>query len=113
SLHPGTSDWRTVCFSLAGMPTSGRGRCLCHGRSVTLVRMSNVAKVEFHPPSSSCDQEELIVYFKRNGKRRCLDVNMDQGRRIREVKLSHNLEKSLGTIWARWIRPQYLGYQET
>ncbi|XP_044285625.1 C-X-C motif chemokine 11 [Varanus komodoensis] len=74
-----------LCTALIqGMPTSGRGRCLCHGRSVTLVRMSNVAKVEFHPPSSSCDQEELIVYFKRNGKRRCLDVNMDQGRRIRE-----------------------------
>ncbi|KAF7252581.1 C-X-C motif chemokine 11 [Varanus komodoensis] len=55
-----------LCTALIqGMPTSGRGRCLCHGRSVTLVRMSNVAKVEFHPPSSSCDQEELI--YKRKG----------------------------------------------
>ncbi|XP_034958993.1 C-X-C motif chemokine 11 [Zootoca vivipara] len=77
-----------LCTALIqGMPTTSRGRCLCRTKGMMLnsVPIHRVAGVEFHRPSSSCDHEELVVTFKRNERKRCLDINMEQGRRIKEA----------------------------
>ncbi|XP_020660862.3 C-X-C motif chemokine 11 [Pogona vitticeps] len=75
-----------LCAALIqGMPTSSRGRCLCRGRPLSGVNMGNVAELEYHRPGPSCDVEELIVCFKRNGNRACLDLNKPQGRAIKEA----------------------------
>ncbi|CAI5784820.1 C-X-C motif chemokine 11 [Podarcis lilfordi] len=77
-----------LCTALIqGMPTTSRGRCLCRTKGMMLssVPIQRVAEVEFHRPSSSCDQEELVVTFKRNERKRCLNINLEQGRRIKEA----------------------------
>ncbi|XP_042323239.1 C-X-C motif chemokine 11-like [Sceloporus undulatus] len=70
---------------LQGMPTSRRGRCLCRGKRMPGVDIRNIAEVEYHLPSSSCEHEELVVVFKTDGRRGCLDTNRVQGRRIKEA----------------------------
>nr|XP_060632214.1 C-X-C motif chemokine 9 [Anolis sagrei ordinatus] len=72
---------------LQGMPTSSRGHCLCQGRRMARVNISNVAKVEYHRPSPSCAQDELVVVFKRKGRTGCLDTAGQQGRSIKEAIL--------------------------
>ncbi|XP_032080535.1 C-X-C motif chemokine 11 isoform X2 [Thamnophis elegans] len=71
------------CVALIqGLPTSPRERCFCKRSGMQFVNMDRVAKVEYHRSSSSCGQEELLV-FLRNNRRRCLNLNGDQGRRIK------------------------------
>ncbi|XP_053113034.1 C-X-C motif chemokine 10-like [Hemicordylus capensis] len=70
---------------IQGMPTSmGRGRCLCRGnRIMSSVNPRRISGVEYHRPSSNCDQEELVVTFKGSGQKGCLNISSDQGRRIK------------------------------
>ncbi|XP_060103162.1 C-X-C motif chemokine 11-like [Heteronotia binoei] len=68
-----------------GMPTSRRGHCLCRRRNLVSIQFHLIAEVEYHRPSASCDQEELIVTFKSDGRKRCLNVNLGQGRKIKEA----------------------------
>ncbi|XP_003221876.2 C-X-C motif chemokine 11-6 [Anolis carolinensis] len=70
---------------LEGMPTSSRGRCLCQGRRMIRVNMLDVAEVEYHRSSPSCSEDELIIFFKTNGKTGCLDITKKQGRIIKEA----------------------------
>nr|XP_034959015.1 C-X-C motif chemokine 11-like [Zootoca vivipara] len=81
-----------LCTALIqGMPTTSRGRCLCRTKGMMLnsVPIHRVAGVEFHRPSSSCDHEELVYVvvesLQEKERKRCLDINMEQGRRIKEA----------------------------
>ncbi|XP_026573006.1 growth-regulated alpha protein-like [Pseudonaja textilis] len=66
---------------MQGLPTTNK--CLCR-EGMLSVNMGRVAKIEYYRPTSSCDQEELLVTFK-NGQKLCLNVKGDQGRRIKEA----------------------------
>ncbi|XP_077157257.1 C-X-C motif chemokine 11-like [Paroedura picta] len=71
--------------TVQGLPTSRRGRCLCRETAIPSIHISRVAEVQYHRPSASCDREELIVTLKANGKKKCLSVIFEQGRRIKEA----------------------------
>ncbi|XP_048338664.1 C-X-C motif chemokine 11 [Sphaerodactylus townsendi] len=68
-----------------GMPTSRREHCLCRGKDISSIGIHRIAQVEYHRPSASCGREELIVTLKRNGSKKCLDINLEQGRIIKEA----------------------------
>uniref|UniRef100_A0A1W7RII1 C-X-C motif chemokine 11-like protein n=1 Tax=Agkistrodon contortrix contortrix TaxID=8713 RepID=A0A1W7RII1_AGKCO len=73
------------CVALMqGLPTSSRERCLCKRPGMLSVRMDRVATVEYHQSSGSCGREELLVTLK-NSRRRCLNLNGEQGRTIKEA----------------------------
>ncbi|XP_034287008.1 C-X-C motif chemokine 11-6-like [Pantherophis guttatus] len=69
--------------------TSGREHCLCKRGGMLSVNMERVAKFEYHRPTSSCVYEELIVIF-RNGQKRCLNLDGDQGRIIKQKIMERN-----------------------
>ncbi|XP_070804919.1 C-X-C motif chemokine 11-like [Pituophis catenifer annectens] len=69
---------------IQGLPTSSRERCLCKRSGMLSVNMERVVKVEYHKSTTSCGHEELLV-FLRNNRRRCLNLNGDQGRRIKQA----------------------------
>ncbi|XP_054846158.1 C-X-C motif chemokine 11-like [Eublepharis macularius] len=71
--------------TIQGMPTSKRQRCLCRGKDLPSVQIHRIAEAEFHRPSASCDREELIVTLKPKGRKKCLNVNLEQGRIIKEA----------------------------
>ncbi|XP_058049404.1 C-X-C motif chemokine 11 [Ahaetulla prasina] len=78
------------CVALMqGLPTSRRERCFCKRPGVLSVNMDRVEKVEYYKSTSSCGQEELLV-FLRNQRRRCLNLNGDQGRRIKLAIMEKN-----------------------
>ncbi|XP_066488299.1 C-X-C motif chemokine 11 [Tiliqua scincoides] len=81
-----------LCTVIQGMPTfNSRGRCLCRGTGyMAIVNPRRIAGVEYHRPSSSCDQEELVVTFKRNGQKRCLNLSLNQGKKIKEAIMKKN-----------------------
>ncbi|ETE59262.1 C-X-C motif chemokine 11, partial [Ophiophagus hannah] len=60
-----------------------RERCLCKRSGMLSVNMERVTKVEYHRSTSSCGQEELLVMF-RNRRKRCLNLNGDQGKIIKQ-----------------------------
>ncbi|XP_007441314.1 C-X-C motif chemokine 11-1-like [Python bivittatus] len=74
---------------MQGMPTSIRERCLCR-RQFPSVNMELVATVQYHKSTGSCGQEELLVIFKNGGRRRCLNIHLRQGRRIKEAIMKKN-----------------------
>nr|XP_006133968.2 C-X-C motif chemokine 11 [Pelodiscus sinensis]WCC60350.1 CXCL11 [Pelodiscus sinensis] len=67
---------------LQGMATSSRGRCLCVGPGASAVHPKAIAKVEIFGQTSSCEQVEVIVTLKGNGKRRCLNNKSKQASRM-------------------------------
>ncbi|XP_026532259.1 C-X-C motif chemokine 11 [Notechis scutatus] len=69
---------------IQGLPTSHRERCLCRRSGMLFVNMDRVTKVEYHKSTSSCGQEELLVIL-RNSRKRCVNLNGDQGRRIKQA----------------------------
>ncbi|XP_070612637.1 C-X-C motif chemokine 11-1-like [Erythrolamprus reginae] len=77
---------------MQGLPTSGRERCFCRRSGVPAVNMDRVMKVEYYKSTSSCGQEELLV-FLRNNRRRCLNINGEQGRRIKLAIMEKNSSK--------------------
>ncbi|XP_032080119.1 C-X-C motif chemokine 2-like [Thamnophis elegans] len=81
------------CVALMpGMPTS-RGRCSCRTwRNYVNEKRIVTEKSVYHEPSGLCSQEELIVTLRDN-RRVCLNLNKDQGRRIKEGLLNKNKTK--------------------
>uniref|UniRef100_A0A8C7E5C2 Chemokine interleukin-8-like domain-containing protein n=1 Tax=Naja naja TaxID=35670 RepID=A0A8C7E5C2_NAJNA len=72
------------CVALIqGLPTSSRERCLCRRSGMLSVNMDRVIKVEYHRSTISCGQEELLVVLRN--KQRCVNLNGDQGRRIKQA----------------------------
>nr|XP_056711758.1 C-X-C motif chemokine 11-like [Euleptes europaea] len=80
--------------TIQGMPTSRKGYCLCRGKDIASVQIHRILQVEYHRPSASCDREELIVTFKDNRTKRCLNVNLEQGRRIKEAVMKKKKQRS-------------------
>ncbi|KAM3832212.1 C-X-C motif chemokine 11-6-like [Vipera latastei] len=80
-----------ACFValMKGLPTSSRERCLCKRAGVVSVNMDRVASVEYYQPSSSCGREELLVILK-NRRRRCMNLNEEQGRAIKEAIMKNS-----------------------
>ncbi|XP_034287005.1 growth-regulated alpha protein-like [Pantherophis guttatus] len=74
---------------MEGLQTSSHDRCSCKGSRMSSVIMNRVAKIEFYMRGSTCSQDELIVIF-RNGQKRCLNLDEDQGRRIHQAIMYRN-----------------------
>ncbi|XP_007238755.3 C-X-C motif chemokine 11-6-like [Astyanax mexicanus] len=48
-------------------------RCLCQGPGMNTVRLQRVEKIEVFPASPSCENVEIIVTFKNDGGKKCLN----------------------------------------
>nr|XP_020660864.1 C-X-C motif chemokine 10-like [Pogona vitticeps] len=62
-----------LAMGIQGLVTSKRGRCLCQFKHPNPVPLKLLANLEYHPRSSSCDQNEIIATLKPFGEKRCLD----------------------------------------
>ncbi|XP_060103451.1 C-X-C motif chemokine 10-like [Heteronotia binoei] len=55
-----------------GIPTSGKGRCICQSTGSNVIPRKPWGKVEMYAASASCDRVEIILTLK-TGEQRCLN----------------------------------------
>ncbi|XP_015204934.2 C-X-C motif chemokine 11-6-like [Lepisosteus oculatus] len=63
-----------VCIAASAMDVSSSQRCLCIRVRNRLAAVKDTKTIEILPPTSSCEEAEIIVHLK-NGIQYCLDPN--------------------------------------
>ncbi|XP_015282603.1 PREDICTED: C-X-C motif chemokine 10-like [Gekko japonicus] len=58
---------------IQGIPTSGKGRCICPSMGSNFVPRKPLGKVEVYAANASCDRVEIIVTLKTTGEQQCLN----------------------------------------
>ncbi|KAI4893532.1 hypothetical protein NFI96_011215 [Prochilodus magdalenae] len=62
-----------LVVDVRGQARDPKGRCLCAGVGLKVLRLNRVEKVELLPPSASCGKQEIVVTLKDGAGRKCLN----------------------------------------
>ncbi|XP_007238756.2 C-X-C motif chemokine 11-6-like [Astyanax mexicanus] len=63
-----------ACLIIVEGQKTSVNRCLCQGPGLNMVRLQRVEKIEVYPAGPSCDNVEIIVTFKNDGGKKCLNT---------------------------------------